>query len=100
MPSNPPPLSADHLLHSATSLEEVSAWLPEAPSPLAKVDCRSTAAQMTVGDALRMLLTLVPNAPDLDVVALSAPARLDRAIAHHAALAVVRAVLARAEGAG
>lgn len=83
-----PPLPLD--THFAAA--QLEAWLPPV-SPLARVDCASTAKSMTVAEAIAMAITLIPKGPDLDLVALSTPARLHAAVSHHAALAVLSAAL-------
>jgi hypothetical protein len=90
MPATNPDLSA--ALGITLPIDEIATWLPPV-SELAKVDCRSSSASMSVGEALAMALSLVPKAPDLDLVALAAPARLDSAIAHHMAVAVLAATI-------
>lgn len=90
MPAIHPELAA--ALGITLPMEEISTWLPPA-SELAKVDCRASSAPMSVGDALAMALSLIPKGPDLDLVALSAPARLEAAIAHHTAVAILAATI-------
>jgi hypothetical protein len=80
------------LLKSTLPPEALATWLPPV-SELAKVDCRASSAELTIGEALAMALTLLPKGPDLDLVALSAPGRLPAAINHHATVAVIAALL-------
>lgn len=92
-----PALDIAPLLDATLDPTLLAAQVP-AVSPMARVECLPTAAAMSVGDAVAMAITLLPKAPDLDVIALSAPARLQGAVAHHAALAVLTALLKHREG--
>lgn len=85
------------LLDATIDPVALSACLPVI-SPMARVECLPTAAAMSIGDAIAMAITLLPKAPDLDVVALSAPGRLQGAIAHHAALAILTSLLQQHRG--
>lgn len=87
-----PALDIAMLLDATLDPTSLAARVP-AVSPMARVECLPTAASMPVGEAIAMAISLLPKAPDLDVVALSAPGRLQGAIAHHAALAVLTTLL-------
>jgi len=81
------------LLRAPLPVDLVSARLPPV-SALAGVDCAPALAQCTLADVLRTAAELLPVAPDLDSVALGAPGRLERAVAHHLACAALSALAA------
>lgn len=76
-------------------IDAIQPELPDEPSgsPVAGVDCSATAAQMTVREAVEELLAAIPGLPNLDILVLGAPERLQTAIRRYSAVAVLRAVL-------
>lgn len=66
------------------------------PSPLAKVDLAGTISEMSLADAIEVLIEHSPTPPDLDVAALSGGRSLRTATRQHAARAILRTALSEA----